>query len=172
MPFKPDVTVIIHYNVDEKNKDWIRPAKANYTMAFIAGGMSSDSFKKMRGKVHFLRLLLSDDIPESERLASLTVQEFNKNLNVPLAKQNDADYLRDNCMASAAEGVFCRNLALCRLVSSPLVYGECLYQDNTNEFKTLSLQDKTYYGIKTNERVNKVALSYFEALKKYFSVPK
>ncbi|MFL5752524.1 MAG: N-acetylmuramoyl-L-alanine amidase [Bacteroidia bacterium] len=165
--FQPDLTIIVHYNVDEKNKDWTRPSKVNYTMAFIGGAMTRDSFGKMRGKVAFLRLLLSDDLSESERLAALTVEQFNKQLGVSIAKQNDADYLRDNCISSPSPGVFCRNLALCRMVNSPLVYGECLFQDNLEEMYTLCRQDKTYYGIVSNERVYKVAASYFEAIKQY-----
>lgn len=165
--FHPDITVIIHYNVDEKNKDWICPSKANYTMAFIGGGMTADAFRKMRGKLHFLRLLLGEDLPGSEKLSALTVQQFAEQLEVPIARQNDADYLKDNCLPSAAAGVFCRNLALCRMINSPLVYGECLFQDNQDEMYRLCRQDKTYYGIVANDRVYQVANAYFEAIKRY-----
>jgi hypothetical protein len=50
-----------------------------------------------------------------------------------------------------------------------LVYGECLYQDNIIEMYNLSKQDKTYYGISTNERVYQVAKSYYEAILLYYA---
>ncbi|MFN6038121.1 MAG: N-acetylmuramoyl-L-alanine amidase, partial [Bacteroidota bacterium] len=60
--FKPDLSVIIHYNVDEKNTDWKKPTVKNFTMAFIGGGMTSDNFEKTSHKINFLRLLLSEDL--------------------------------------------------------------------------------------------------------------
>ena len=58
---------------------------------------------------------------------------FRTTWNIPIAQKNDADYLKDNCIKTPSNGVYCRNLVLCRTINSPLVYGECLYQDNINE---------------------------------------
>ena len=166
--FKPDLTVIIHYNVDEKNTDWKKPTEKNFTMCFIGGAMNKESFDKVSNKVNFLRLLLSDDLERSDKIAGLTVNEFSKNLDIKIDGKNDADYLREKCVESKSSGVFCRNLALCRTIASPLVYGECLYQDNKTECLELIKNDKMFDGIKSNSRVKKVAESYFNAIKKYF----
>ena len=168
--FKPDITVIIHYNVDEKNTDWLNPTKKNFTMAFIGGGITGDNFSKPINKMHFLRLLLTDQLNESEKLASLTVNEFSAKMNIPIAQKNDADYLRDNCMKTLSSGVFCRNLALCRTINSPLVYGECLYQDNLNECINLSKSDYEIFGQKTSKRIYEAAGCYFIAINEYFSL--
>jgi len=165
---KPDLTIIIHYNVDEKNKDWVRPTDKNFCMAFVPGGMNADALKNTLGKANVLRLLLTDDFPLSEKISDLTVKEFSKQLGNQVAKKTDADYLKDNCISSSKDGVFCRNLALCRLVKSPLVYGECLYQDNKNEYLDLSKADKTYYGISTNSRVKAVSDAYFNAIMQFY----
>lgn len=166
--FKPDATVIIHYNVDETNKDWINPTTKNYTMTFIGGGMVKDNFSKTSSKVHFLRLLLSKQLLESEKLSALTVNLFHKELNVPIAQPNNALYLSESCNKTKSTGVFCRNLALCRIVNSPLVYGETLYQDNLNECLQLSKNDFEIYNIKIPKRINQVADCYFKALESYF----
>ncbi len=167
--FDPDVTIIIHYNVDEKNRDWLNPTKKNFTMAFIGGGMTADNFSKTINKVHFLRLLLTTDLNESEKLASLTVKQFNEQMNIPIAQKNDADYLRDNCVKAYENGVYCRNLALCRTIKSVLVYGECLYQDNENECLNLSKTDSVIYGEKTSKRIIEAANCYQKAIIEYFS---
>ncbi|MCD6069378.1 MAG: hypothetical protein K0S33_4204 [Bacteroidetes bacterium] len=164
----PDLTLIIHYNVDEKNTDWVRPSDKNLTMVFMPGAMSSDVFKSYNGKLNFLRLLLTDDLPLSERISGLTLQEFNKQLGILPAEKKDALYLEENCMATAQKGVFCRNLALCKSVKSPLVYGECLFQDNRNEFMELSRTDKVFYGVHTNTRVKAVADAYFNAVMQFY----
>ncbi len=169
--FKPDVTVIIHYNVDEKNTDWINPTKKNFTMTFIGGGITGDNFAKPINKVHFLRLLLTNQINESEKLASLTVNQFSKQMTIPIAQKNDADYLRDNCLKAPSNGVFCRNLALCRTINSPLVYGECLYQDNINECLNLNKADYEIYGQKLPKRIYEASNCYYNALNEYFSKP-
>jgi N-acetylmuramoyl-L-alanine amidase len=167
--FKPDVSIIIHYNVDEKNADWKSPTSKNYTMAFIAGGITADNFSKTINKIHFLRLLISNQINESERLSSLTVNQFNKLMNIKVAKKNDADYLRENCLNTPSVGVFCRNLALCRHINSTLVYGECLYQDNESECVKLSTNDYELNNQKIPKRIYEAAMSYYHAVNEFFS---
>ncbi len=169
--FKPDATLIIHYNVDEKNTDWLSPSTKNFTMAFIGGGMTGDNFSKPINKVHFLRLLLTDELTESEKLSSLTVNQFSKKLSIPVAQKNDADYLRDNCMKTPSNGVFCRNLALCRTINSVLVYGECLYQDNVKECVNLTKCDYEVQGQKVPKRIYEVSDCYYNAINDYFSNP-
>jgi N-acetylmuramoyl-L-alanine amidase len=166
--FKPDISVIIHYNVDEKNNNWEKPTTKNYCMAFIPGAFDAKVLENDLGRINFLRLLIGDDLILSEKISSLTINAFEKKLNVPIASNHDAEYLRDNCLYGSMQGVFSRNLALCRLIQSPLVYGESLYQDNVNEYEVLSKTDKIYFGVKTNERVKQVADAYFEGIINYF----
>ncbi len=167
--FKPDITIIIHYNVDEKNTDWKKPTTKNFTMTFIGGAITADNFNKQQNKNHFLRLLLSNQLNESEKLSQLTVNQFNKKLNIPIAQQNDADYLKNNCISTSSNGVYCRNLALCRNVNSVLVYGEALYQDNENECINLNNPNTQIYGIKTPSHIIETANCYFNAINMYFS---
>jgi N-acetylmuramoyl-L-alanine amidase len=162
--FHPHVTVIIHYNVDEKNVPWTTHTKKNFTMAFIGGAFTSDNLERSEGRVNFVRLLLSDQLDRSQKLAKQTVFNFNRNLGIEIARPEDADYLKSNCLTTSSPGVFCRNLALCRKINSPLVYGESLYQDNEKESYLLMRSDLDKYGIKTNERLHKVALSYDQAV--------
>lgn len=163
--YAPDLTIIIHYNVDEKNAPWKQHTKKNFSMTFIGGAFTDIS--KMESRFNFLRLLLTDQLNRSEDLSAKTVAQFNKILEIPIAKAVDADYLKENCLITASPGVFCRNLALCRKINSTLVYGESLYQDNEKETKLLMRVDLDIYGIKANDRVHKVAQCYYEALMEY-----
>ena len=167
--FKPDASIIIHYNVDEKNHNWEKPTTKNFCMAFIPGAFDAKILQTDIARTNLIRLLLSNHLSLSEKLSSLTVTEFHEKLTIPIATKKDADYLLNNCKYASKEGVYCRNLALCRLIQSPLVYGECLYQDNLNEYEILSKTDKIYFGIKTNERVKQVADAYYEAILNYFN---
>ena len=167
--FKPDASIIIHYNVDEKNHNWEKPTTKNFCMAFIPGAFDAKILQTDIARTNLIRLLLSNHLSLSEKLSSLTVNKFHKKLTIPIATKKDADYLLNNCKYASKEGVYCRNLALCRLIQSPLVYGECLYQDNLNEYEILSKTDKIYFGIKTNDRVKQVADAYYEAILNYFN---
>jgi N-acetylmuramoyl-L-alanine amidase len=166
--FSPDLTVIVHYNVDEKNAPWTRLTRKNFTMAFIPGAFMSSDLNKPYNRTHFVRLLLTDQLDRSQKAGEMLVKEFSRNLGITPAEQQDAIYLTQSCKGAGCPGLYCRNLALCRTVNSPLVYGESLYQDNENEARELMKQDLEVSGIRTNSRVNDVAGSYAEAVKGYF----
>ncbi len=167
--FKPDMTIIIHYNVDEKNIDWKKPSNKDFCMTFIPGCLTADNIKTVQGQLNLLRLLLTDDLDESEKISSLVVKQLSQQLNIPVARKQDATYLSEHCMSASTEGVYSRNLALCRMVQSPLVYGECLYQDSENECYALTQNTETAYGIKTNKRVMLAAQSFYNAIINFYS---
>jgi hypothetical protein len=167
--FAPDLTVIIHYNVDEKNTDWKKPSDKNFCMAFIPGCLTVDNLKSTQGKINLLRLLLCTDLDESELISGLVVGELSKQLNIPIANKTDASYLSEHCMSSPTKGVYSRNLALCRMVKTPIVYGECLYQDCENECYALTQNTETIYGVKTNKRVVLAAQSFYTAIMQYYT---
>lgn len=170
--FHPDITLIIHYNVDEKNAPWQKCTDKNFTMAFIGGGYTSSHLVKPEAKANFMRQLLTNQLNESEKLSATTVSYFNKTLQIPIARSNDATYLKENCLTTSSAGVYCRNLALCRKINSVLVYGESLYQDNTNECKNLMRCDLDLYGLKTNNRLHQVATAYYQAVLNYLRTSK
>lgn len=167
--FAPDLTVIIHYNVNEKNVPWVKPSDKNFCMAFIPGCIIPDNLQSPAGKMNLLRLLLTNDIEESEKVSALLVKELSKNLSIPIAKAADATYLDEHCLVTESPGVFCRNLALCRLVKGPLLYGECLYQDCETECYELINETETVYGVHTSKRVALAAQSFFNAVNQYYS---
>ncbi|MFO0358622.1 MAG: N-acetylmuramoyl-L-alanine amidase [Sphingobacteriaceae bacterium] len=166
--FKPDATAIIHYNVDEKNIPWKKTTQANYTMAFIGGCFTESKMETLESKLNFLRLLFTDQLNRSEKLSHYTVDQFHDNLDIPMACTDDADYLKNNCITLKSHGVYSRQLILCNKINSPLVYGECLYQDNVEESKWLMQNNMDCNGTLTNERVYLVAQSYYKALMRFF----
>lgn len=166
--YNPDVTIIIHFNVNEKNLKWIKPSNKNFNMIFIGGGLNGGDLNIRKNRIEFLRMLITDDIEKSLIIAEYTIKEFEKKLNVPTATPNDADYLIDKSITTPVKGVYARNLALTRIIHSPLIYGETLYQDDLNECKRLNKKDINVGGVMVPSRLEDVANAYFDGIKKYF----
>jgi len=165
--YAPDLTVIIHYNVDEKNIGWHKPGTRNYNMLFTGGSFLKNELEKPEDRIAFFRLLLADDLGLSQVLAESLINSFSEKLGVPSATEQDADYLKKYCLVSRTQGVFARNLTLTRLVKGAVVYGETLYQDNEKECLLLTAADTEVYGVKTSARVKQVAEAYYEGIRKY-----
>jgi N-acetylmuramoyl-L-alanine amidase len=166
--FRPDLTIIIHYNADETNKKWLKTSAKDFNMVFVAGSFKENELITKRDRCEFLRLMLSDDIEHSMKASSCLIASLVKALKVPATGEQDASYLSENCISTAVKGVYCRNLELTRYVHGTLIYGESLYQDNENEFKLLGNQDMLLNGVKTSIRVQQVADAYAEAVLNYF----
>lgn len=166
--FNPHLTIIIHYNVDEKNSPWNKATLNNYSMCFIGGAFEEKDLDKPVNLIHFLRLLLTNQIEKSKKISALTMKNFEQQLSVSAAKKEDARYLQNVCIPSENEGVYCRNLLLTRYIISPLVYGESMCQDNIFECKALSQNDFNYKGDMIPRRIYEVANAYFDAIMKYF----
>jgi N-acetylmuramoyl-L-alanine amidase len=164
--FDPDLTVVIHYNVDEANAPWSHPSTKNYCMLFVPGSFEAGELNTPEERYDFLRLLLTDDLEQSIEASNLVGIQFKKILDVPLASESDASYLSTSCKAVYRQGVFARNLSMTRLIQSPVVYGETLYQDNRYEAKKLSDRSLTdsLTQLKTSKRVMEVADAYYEGI--------
>jgi N-acetylmuramoyl-L-alanine amidase len=163
--FKPDYTVVIHFNVDETNLDWNKTTNKNYNMCFVGGAFMKNDLSNKEKRFEFLRLLITDDLEKSIAISSSVMKSFESELKVPTATARDAKYLIEGCLPTEANGVYCRNLQLPRYIHSPIVYGETLYQDNFNECKLLSTEtDKT-----KNKRIQQVADAYFNGILNYLA---
>ena len=161
--YKPDFTIIIHFNVDETNTGWTKPANKNFNMTFVGGAFMKSDLATPEKRFEFLRLLISNDLEKSITLSSAMVKSFETNLNVKTATIKDANYLMEGCLSAGEPGVYCRNLQLTRYIHSPLVYGETLYQDNMKECIALNKEcDKI-----KNARVQQVAEAYFQGILNY-----
>jgi hypothetical protein len=157
--FNPDLTLIIHYNVDETNVNWNKPTRKNYNMAFVGGSFTVDELDKPEARMEFLRLLLTDDIERSVEFSKFMVGSLVEKTGIPAALDSNATYLKDNCMKTDVKGVYSRNLTLTRKVKGVICYGESLYQDNISECKALCAKDA--------KRVEEVANAYFEGIINY-----
>ncbi|HEX8515569.1 MAG TPA: N-acetylmuramoyl-L-alanine amidase [Bacteroidia bacterium] len=161
--YKPDLTIIIHYNVDETNSGWTKPGKKDFNMAFVGGAFMKNDLTSPEKRFEFLRLLITEDLERSVELSSSVINSFESALGIPTCGNHDATYITEGCLPTEARGVFCRNLQLTRYIHSPLVYGESIYQDNIKEAQLLNKEtDKT-----KNERVMQVADAYFNGIMNY-----
>ncbi|HEY4798644.1 MAG TPA: N-acetylmuramoyl-L-alanine amidase, partial [Bacteroidia bacterium] len=76
--FHPDITLIIHYNVDETNQNWNKPTKKDFNMAFVGGSFGDDELDKPEARIDFLRLLLTDDLEKSIAFSKFMMESLVK----------------------------------------------------------------------------------------------
>lgn len=170
--FHPDVTFIIHYNSDESNhrvegRNTV-PVDANYSMCFVPGAFAFGELKKIDYRIDFIRLLVSNNIEESQKLAKYWIEEHEKIGIPPIPADNDLIHVRKYCIAAPnGEGIYSRNLYLTRAIKSPVVYGESLYQDNKTEKDLLLKKDFMLGDITTSKRVAEVAYAYLNTLRRW-----
>ena len=173
--FCPDITLVIHYNAhlnDAEKEANSFFTQSNYNLAFIPGAFGPGELKRKEDRYEFLRLLLTNTVEESLELSRDIVQEFVRHLGVPLITQSDtASYIEKACLFQEP-GVYCRNLALTRLIHSPVCYGETLVQNNEEEVYRLASRDAFIMETACSSRIQEVAQAYFEGIKQYFNLSK
>lgn len=152
--FQPHLSLILHYNIWEHNTwdrgKYLRAIDDNYSMAFIPGSFMAGELAEPEDRMLLLYKLLSEDLPESERLSGHVVAGFEKDLQVPAMEWDDSlKYLKNASLRTATQGVFARNLSLTRLVNGPLCFGEALYQDNAAECMALNARDFKLPGMQS-----------------------
>ncbi|WP_345372318.1 N-acetylmuramoyl-L-alanine amidase family protein [Algivirga pacifica] len=165
--FKPHLTIVIHYNADDKNFGWKQPSKRNFGMVFVPGAFLKYEMRTPRDRYDFIRVLVSEQVKESSKLSAHVMQAFENKLQVPaVSKQEEPAYLQKLAIR-LDKGVYARNLRLCRLLNTPICYGEPLFQDNELELKALN--GNNLKEGKISSRVVQVANAYYEGIMKYLS---
>lgn len=164
--FKPDLTLIVHYNIVESNeadKDlYLTLQEDNYCMAFVPGSFMKNETKAPEDRFQFLCKLLTDDIELSEKASAEVILQHELHLSVPaVQKEEGLKYLTNASIKTASKGVYARNLSMTRLVNSPMVFGESLCQDNVDECLRLFSIDQQVEGVQTSRRCLEVARAYF-----------
>ena len=181
--FKPDITLIVHYNAKEGgqryNERFLRPVEENYSMVFIPGsflGYEVDGTDELdqNHRMEFLRLLVSYDLEESDVFARNIIEGLHNELKVDaLPADNEFEFANNFSIKSElTDGVYHRNLFLTREIKGPIAYTEALYQDNIDEIPLLGKKDFTIEGIKTSSRVKDVAKVYFNSIKQWLEYNK
>ncbi|MDW7690627.1 hypothetical protein R9C00_22290 [Flammeovirgaceae bacterium SG7u.111] len=172
--FAPDLTLIVHYNVDEENflhhrddEGNMTPSKLNYSMAFVPGSFMEGELEKPEARLAFLRLLLSEGLKRSVLFSNEVCQRYDAELGIPSGDERTVRYLGTSCIAAGEPGVYARNLALTRLINSPMCYGEGLFQDNRREYLALSQTSLENGDPKPSKRIEEVAETYFQAILAY-----
>lgn len=166
--FAPDITVIIHYNAHDstdKSSPYTKPTEQNYNMTFLAGAFCKKELVEKEARYEFLRLLVTQDIENSQLFCQSVLDQMIIHLQVPAVIPEDGARYLDNACLPVSKGVYARNLALTRLVHGTLCYGESLVQNNPKEAVNLSKQDTVIGGIPCSSRLKEVAEAYFDAIK-------
>ncbi|WNJ16295.1 hypothetical protein [Pontibacter sp. G13] len=170
--FQPDLTLVIHYNVDSPNwekrdrRGFFKPTDANYLMAFVPGSFMKGELATQEDRALFLQLLLSDDIDQSAKLAESFIQQSLELTHVPVVDPVDhgLSYLEASSILLESPGVYARNLTLSRLIKGPICYGESLCQDNRAEALAFAQPDIEVEGIAVSSRLEWVAEAYIQAV--------
>ncbi|QVL57574.1 MAG: N-acetylmuramoyl-L-alanine amidase [Simkaniaceae bacterium] len=164
--FNPDLTLLIHYNaVDSELPDsnQTKETTRNFNLVFIPGAFCQGELVNPEDRYHFLRLICTQDLEKSYEMAQELVSLFTTHLQVPPLKTAKKEVSGFGNSLVSADGVFCRNLCLTRLIKGPLCYGETLIQNNLEEALELSQNKAMVEGTPCPERVIDVAEAYFEA---------
>ncbi|MEM1135825.1 MAG: N-acetylmuramoyl-L-alanine amidase [Bacteroidota bacterium] len=167
--FRPDLCLMLHYNIDEGNyfkrnrvENLMGAGKANYSMVFIPGAFLKNELINVEDRIQLLRMLITNDVAASMRLSGYIAEEFVQHLKVPpISPLSEMGYIKYASVFTGKQGVFARNLALTRMVHAPVCYGEPLCQDNEFEYKRLA-------NLQNRERVIAVAETYYRGIMKYF----
>lgn len=168
--FKPHFTVVIHFNADVNNTGWHTPTKRNYSMIFVPGSYLANELSTSIERFDFIRTLLTDHMQESTLLSQFVMKEFEERLKVDAVSDYRAPkYLTQNSK-KVTRGIYARNLRLCRLLNTPVCYGESLLQDNRTEM--LALSENDLRNGKIAPRLITVANSYLEGIKQYVKLLK
>lgn len=166
--FEPDLTLIIHYNVDENNAPWKKPVKQNFAMAFVGGAFEWQDLNE-ESTTDFLRLLLSQDLPLSIRLSERILWQHQKIAQIsPIEIENSQKFLVEKCLFTGKKGVYARNLLLSRAVRGVLCYGESLLQDSEQEIKILNQKTMQVGNIWVSPRLQTIAEAYFQGILSYW----
>ena len=154
-----------------KNDPWETPTKENKAMAFAPGGFMQDETLKPEDQFHFLRLLFSNQIEESISLSHHIIDELRQDSLIEIAKDSDSiSYLTNYCIPTEFEGVYCRNLALTRKITSPVCYLEPLYQDNVYEHIALGKKNIPFDNFLISKRVQEIANAYYKGIIAYWEL--
>lgn len=172
--FEPDITLIIHYNVDSpnweqrlENGDFL-PGLRNYSMAFVSGSFLPGEVSRVEDRVMLLRLLISDDYARSVALSRSFIEASHAYTGVPpVESDSELSYLKRYSRYTGAPGVFARNLTLTRNLSGAICYGESLCQDARWEAFRLNQRDMVVRDLSVSSRVAEVAQAYLEGVKEY-----
>lgn len=167
--FKPDVTVIIHYNAhDSEGEKYTSTTDKNYNMVFIPGSFGEGELKEKKARYEFLRLLVTSDFSLSKQFSKIVLKKFNEHLQIPSVTPSDGARYLETASIEVEKGVYARNLALTRLIHGPLCYGESLVQNNLEEALRLSHLNTEIQGHPCSSRLKEVALAYFKAIQEFF----
>ncbi len=163
--FHPNFTIVLHFNADVKNRGWKRPSNRNYSMMFVPGGYLYNEMNSPQARFEFLRALISDNIEESTHLSSCVMQAMETLLGVPPVPEEEDLYYLERYSLKIDNGIYARNLRLCRILNTPICYGEALIQDNEEEIRALAQNDLKNGVIAP--RIRQVAQAYFRGILRY-----
>lgn len=167
--FKPDVTVIIHYNAhDSEAEKTTSTTDKNFNMVFIPGSFGQGELREKEARYELMRLLVTSDFSLSESFSKVVLKKLDEHLQIPTVTVLDGARYLETASIKVAEGVYARNLAMTRLVHGPICYGESLVQNNLQEALRLSRLDTEIQGHPCSSRLKQVAIAYFEAIQEFF----
>lgn len=162
--FNPDLTMIMHYNVDGGNRPWKRPCRTQYSMAFTGGAFMNGELYSKERRFNLLRMLLTDDIEESAKFSSGVLEILRDDAGIPILPITSN---QPNNIRTEYQGVYARNLSLSSRIYGTLCYAEPLFQDYKHEVLRLNERDFNFEGEMIPSRVVEIAKVYEKAILRY-----
>lgn len=148
--FKPDITLVIHYDTSDPANDpnGVGKTKVDYTKAYVAGGFDPTDFASRAFRRDLAKHIFNPYWwNASVSLASSVIAQLETHLALKPDRGLDGDAIEIH------PGLQSRNLNLTReIADSALAYVECLYYNDPTEFQAFSKPDftMTIGGVRTN----------------------
>ena len=169
--FNPDITIIIHFNVEANNLGWKKTVKNNFALALVGGAFTTSSLNSPKARFQLFRLLISDEIENSILLSQKVLAAHETILKVPtLPVKHTQKPLEKTWLYTGTQGVYARNLFLTKEVFGVLCYGESLLQDNEKEILLLNKKDFLVDGVLVSSRTKTVADAYLKGIFEYLKI--
>ncbi|MES2768885.1 MAG: hypothetical protein V4596_07035 [Bdellovibrionota bacterium] len=133
--FKPDIVLIIHYDVLPNSGDGhaVNPQAPNQTKIYVAGSYFDIEFGSRKARKQFAKKLLDQNQwNESINLSRNILDQFNSQMGLSYPSGSEGSI-------PVAPGIFARNLTLPRFLEAPAVaYLECLFYNRPQEFSAFT----------------------------------
>jgi hypothetical protein len=116
---------------------------ADFQLLYVPGAYNANDLNSISDRMHFLNLLLSDDLPESIKLAQkIQTSILDRTALYPVSRQLPGpNLLETDCIKSDYDGIYCRNIAGFKHFACPQVFVSA-YSLSNSEQRDIWLQPK------------------------------
>jgi hypothetical protein len=110
---------------------------ADFQLLYVPGAYLANDLNSISERMHFLNLLLSDDLPESIKLAQkIQTSIQDRTALYPVSRQLPGpNLLESDCIKSDVDGIYCRNISQFNYFACPQVFVSAFSIQNQSDME-------------------------------------